>query len=67
MFFILYKADQTPKPIYKSENQVNQGGMFRFGRVFSDTDKLADSKDGQDIIIKVFQHDRAGNHKCVVT
>ena len=41
--------------------------MFRFGRVFSDTDKLADSKDGQDIIIKVFQHDRAGNHKCVVT
>ena len=41
--------------------------MFRFGRVFTDTDKLADSKDGQDIIIKVFQHDRAGNHKSVVT
>jgi len=69
VFFVLYRTNSSgsSQPVYKSENQRALGNQYKFGRVFSDTDTLANSMDNLDIFLKLFQYQSAGNHKCLAT
>ena len=54
-----------PKPVYKSENQKTRAGKFKFGRVFSNTDALANNLYDQPIKLKIYQYGKNGSHKVV--
>ena len=47
LFIMLYRTNPngSTQPVYKSENQKLFNGQFKFGRVFSDTDTLANGQE----------------------
>lgn len=57
----------STQPVYKTENQKMWQNAFSFKRIFTDTDRLADSKDENTIFVKVFKFVKSGSHKCVAT
>ena len=63
MFFIISSSSAPGKftPVFKSENQKGTNKYFKWGRVFTNTDKLANSNDSQQIMIKAFKYDNSGN------
>ena len=69
LFLMLYRTNPngTTQPVYKSENQRIGNGAFKFVRVFSDTDTLANSMDASEIFVKIYRYDKSGNHKCAFT
>lgn len=40
---------------------------FKFNRVFSDTDRLANNNDESEIFVKIFKFVKSGSHKCILT
>ena len=54
MLFQKNSSTGQMKPVYKSENQKCLKGVFTFGRVFSDTDRLANSIDNEEITFKFY-------------
>ena len=54
------------KPVYKSENKKNNKG-FKWSKVFSDTDTLADGNKSSEILFQLFAYNNNGNHKKVAS
>lgn len=69
LFMMLHKTNQngSTQPVYKSENQKQWQNKFSFKRVFSDTDRLANSIDESTIYVKIFKFEKSGSHKCIMT
>lgn len=63
MIFYRTQGDNTV-PVYKTENQSSKNG-FKYQRIFSDTDQLANNKESQNIIVKAYRFSLAGNHKVI--
>ena len=47
VFLVIYSENipNKPVPVFKSENQKSVRSMFKWGRVFTNTDKLANNND----------------------
>lgn len=50
------------KPVYKSECKEKEGGAFKYNHVISDTDTLANSDPGCEMMFTAWKYFQSGKH-----